>query len=387
MGHRSLTSLSIAAVVTTGMLLPVASMAGQSQAAAPRPAAPAPKAAAPAKPYTVPRTPWGDPDLQGVYNYATSTPMQRPRNAADKKVLSDEEAVDLQEELAEALNRDRRDGGAEADANRAYNDFWMDPLRMKLTQDKRTSLIIDPPDGRLPARVPLSPERQKEQQVAAEMNARFNNGFMESYTDGDVGNRCIIRRRNEGGGHPYLPSIYNNVAQILQVPGYVVIYAEMIHFSRIIPIDGRPHLPSNVKTWLGDPRGHWEGDTLVVETTNFRSDDSMGRPLGRTGVVWGGADAETYTITERFTRIGANQIDYTVTMADPHTWTRPITMLIPFNKTNYEIYEYGCQETNYDMYHWLSGARAREAKGETFDVAAATRRGGGADGGGEQEER
>jgi hypothetical protein len=310
--------------------------------------------------------------------------MQRPRSAGDKKVLTDDEAIDLQEELAEALNRDRRDGGAQADANRAYNDFWMDPLRMKLTQDKRTSLIIDPPDGRLPPTVPPTPEKQKERAVAAAMNARFNNGFMESYTDGDVGNRCIIRRRNEGGGHPYLPSIYNNVAQIFQAPGYVVIYAEMIHFSRIIPVDGRPHLPENVKTWLGDPRGRWEGDTLVVETTNFRADDSMGRPLGRTGVVWGGADPETYKITERFTRVGPDQIDYRVMMSDPRTWTRPMTLQIPFNKTDYQIYEYGCQETNYDMYHWLSGARAREAKGEVFDANAPGARGGD---GGDQEER
>src|SRR6202049_1438839 len=235
MSHSFLTSSGVLAVVVAVSLpaVPTARQAQTPAAKAPattaasgaaKTAAPG-KTAAPAKTWTAPRTPWGDPDLQGVYNYATSTPMQRPRNAGDKKVLTDDEAIDLQEELAEALNRDRRDGGAQADANRAYNDFWMDPLRMKLTQDKRTSLIIDPPDGRLPATVPPTPEKQKERAVAAAMNARFNNGFMESYTDGDVGNRCIIRRRNEGGGHPYLPSIYNNVAQIFQTPGYVVIYA------------------------------------------------------------------------------------------------------------------------------------------------------------------
>ena len=397
MSRRFLASLGALAVVS----LPAVLIAGQAQTTTAKPptmgttaskppatTTGAARAAAPAKTYTPPRTPWGDPDLQGVYNYATSTPMQRPRTAGDKTILSDEEAADLQEELAFALNRDRRDGGTQADANRAYNDFWMDPLRLKLTQDKRTSLIVDPPNGRMPSAVPPTPEKQKERAVAAAMNARFNNGFMDSYTDGDVGNRCIIRRRNEGGGHPYLPSIYNNIAQIFQTPGYVVIYAEMIHFSRIIPVDGRPHLSQDVKTWLGDSRGHWEGETLVVETTNFRSDDSMGRPLGRTGVVWGGADPDTYKITERFTRVAPDQIAYAVTMSDPHTWTQPITMMIPFNKTSDQIYEYGCQETNYDMYHWLSGARAREAKGEVFNPNAPGARAGGGEGGGaEQEER
>ena len=224
-----------------------------------------------AQEWTPPKTPWGDPDLQGIYNYGTSTPLQRPEEVGDKEVLSDEEAEVLQAEIARRLDRDRRDGGAEADVGRSYNDIWMDPARMRLTEDKRTSLIIDPPNGRLPPRVQreLTPE-QLQAQAAQDMSTRrFNTNFQESYLDMDVGNRCIIRRRNEGGGHPYLPAIYNNMAQILQSPGYVTIYAEMIHFARIIPVDGRPPLPDNVETWLGDPRGHWEGDTLVVETRNF----------------------------------------------------------------------------------------------------------------------
>ena len=144
---------------------------------------------------------------------------------------------------------------------------------------------------------------------------RFNTGFQESYLDMDVGNRCIIRRRNEGGGHPYLPAIYNNMAQILQAPGYVVIYAEMIHFARVIPVDGRPPLPDTVETWLGDPRGRWEGDTLVVETRNFVG--SNAHMVGRTGVVYGNANPETFSIVERFTRTGPETIDYRVTIADP----------------------------------------------------------------------
>jgi hypothetical protein len=227
--------------------------------------------------WTPPRTPWGDPDLQGIYNYGTSTPLQRPAHLADKPVLSEEEAAQLQKELAHRLDRDRRDGGNQADVSRSYNDSWMDPNRMRLTEDRRTSLIIDPPNGRMPARVKrtLTPEEEKARVEADMSTRRFNTGFMESYRDMDVGNRCIIRRRNEGGGHPYMPAIYNNMAQIFQAPGYVAIYSEMIHFSRIIPVDDRPVLPDNVETWLGDPRGRWEGNTLVVETRNFLSSGNV----------------------------------------------------------------------------------------------------------------
>src|SRR5688572_13890424 len=264
--------------------------------------------------WTPPRTPWGDPDLQGIYNYGTSTPLQRPQQVGDKQVLSDEEAEALQQDIARRLDRDRRDGGAQADVSRSYNEIWMDPARMKLTADKRTSLIVDPPDGRLPARVQrqLTPEEEKERAAADMSTRRFNTGFQESYRDMDVGNRCIIRRRNEGGGHPYLPAIYNNMAQIFQAPGYVVIYSEMIHFSRIIPVDGRPALPDNVETWLGDPRGRWEGNTLVVETRNFLSSADV----GRTGVVYGNANPKTYRLVERFTRVGPDEISYQVTIED-----------------------------------------------------------------------
>ncbi|MGH9253321.1 MAG: hypothetical protein ACRD3C_01995 [Vicinamibacterales bacterium] len=333
-----------------------------------------------AEEWTAPRTPWGDPDLQGIYNYGTSTPLQRPRQVSDKQVLSDEEATQLQADLAYRLDRDRRDGGSQADVSRSYNDAWMDPARMRLTADKRTSLIVDPPEGRIPARVqrPLTPAQEKARAAADLSTRRFNTGFQESYLDMDVGNRCIIRRRNEGGGHPYLPAIYNNMAQILQSPGYVVIYAEMIHFARVIPVDGRPHLPESVETWLGDARGRWEGNTLVVETKNFIAPDNV----GRTGVVYGNANPKTFHIVERFTRVGPDTIDYQVTLSDPDTWTQPFTILVPWNKTNEQVYEYQCQELNYDMYHWLHGAREREKRGEKFDPNAPDARGGdGAEGG------
>ena len=320
--------------------------------------------------WAAPRTPWGDPDLQGIYNYGTSTPLQRPAQVGGKQVMSDEEAEQLQEDLAFRLDRDRRDGGAQADVSRSYNDVWMDPARMRLTADKRTSLIIDPPDGRIPPRVErqLTPAEKLAQAEADLSTRRFNTGFQESYKDMDVGNRCIIRRRNEGGGHPYLPAIYNNMAQIFQSPGYVVIYSEMIHFARVIPVDGRAPLPDGVETWLGDARGRWEGNTLVVETRNFVG--SNAHMVGRTGVVYGNANPKTFTIVERFTRTGPETIEYQVTMSDPQTWTRPFTISVPWNKTNEQIYEYQCQEMNYDMYHWLHGAREREKRGERFDPNA-----------------
>ena len=376
MSRRFRISLGVLAIVV-GVVSALAALIAAGGQSTSTPAAAAAQTTA-ATSWTPPKTAWGDPDLQGIYNYGTSTPLQRPKQVGDKEVLSDEEAEALQEDIARRLDRDRRDGGAQADVSRSYNDVWMDPARMRLTADKRTSLIIDPPDGRLPARIqrPPTPAEQEAQAAQALSTRRFNTGFQESYRDMDVGNRCIIRRRNEGGGHPYLPAIYNNMAQILQSPGYVVIYAEMIHFARIIPVDGRPPLPEHVETWLGDPRGRWEGNTLVVETRNFVSSDE----IGRTGVVYGNADPKTFRIVERFTRTSPDTIEYQVTMSDPETWTRPFTISVPWNKTNEQIYEYQCQELNYDMYHWLHGAREREKRGEKFNPNAPDAAGeGGAD--------
>jgi hypothetical protein len=317
----------------------------------------APKAAAKAAPVTKKapefRTPWGDPDLQGVWNDATSTPLQRPTGVAGKDVLTDEEATGFQEELASDLSRDRRDGGPEIDVNRAYNEHWMDSRRLKITADHRTSLIVDPPDGRIPPLVPSSPEREKARAARAAANARFNAGLPNSYHDFSLPVQCIIRTDSP----PYLPTIYNNDFQIFQSPGYVVIAPEMIHSARIIPTDGRPHLNQDLHQWLGDPRGHWEGNTLVVETTNFRADD---------GVIFQNANPETYRITERFTRVDADTLNYEFTVSDPKTWTKPWTAVIPWTKIDpaEQMYEYACHEDNYDIVHFLSGARGREQRGE-----------------------
>ena len=311
------------------------------------------KAAAPAK-VSVPKTPWGDPDLQGVWNDATSTPLQRPGTVGAKDTLNDEEAEEFQQQLANDLSRDRRDGGAEADVNRAYNEHWMDSRRLKITADRRTSLIVDPPDGRIPPLVPLPPDREKARAARAAANARFNAGLPENYFDMSLPVRCIIRTDLV----PYLPTIYNNDFQIFQSPDYVVIAPEMIHSARVIPLDGRPHINKNLKQWLGDSRGHWEGNTLVVETTNFRSDD---------GGVYLNANAETFRITERFSRVDAKTINYEFRVEDPKTWTKPWTAVIPWTKIDPEeqMYEYACHEDNYDIVHFLSGAREREKRGET----------------------
>ena len=264
----------------------------------------------------------------------------------------DEEAVDFQKSLEFDLTRDRRDGGGDIDVNRAYNEHWMDSRRLKITADHRTSLIVDPPDGRIPPTVPLSTEREKARAARAAANTRFNAGLPAHYRDMSLPVRCIIRTDSP----PYLPTIYNNDFQIFQSPGYVVIGPEMIHSARVIPLDGRPHLGKNLKQWLGDSRGHWEGNTLVVETTNFRAGD---------GVIFLGANPETFRITERFTRVDAATLNYEFKVEDPTTWTKPWTAVIPWTKIDpaEQMYEYACHEDNYDMVHFLKGARERENKG------------------------
>ena len=312
------------------------------------------KAPAKTATWTVSHTPWGDPDLQGVWNDATSTPLSRPGGLSEKQLLTDEEAAEFQRELAYNLTRDRRDGGAQADVNRAYNEHWMDARRLTITKDHRTSLIVDPPDGRIPPLVPLSPERQQTRAARADAAARFAAGLPDNHEDLSLPVRCIIRTDSP----PYLPTIYNNDFQIFQSPGYVAIAPEMIHSARIIPVDGRPHIGSTLRQWLGDSRGHWDGNTLVVETSNFRTDQ---------GVIFQDADPATFRITERFTRVDAQTIHYEFTVEDPHTWTRPWTAMIPWTRIDpaEQMYEYACHEDNYDIVHLLHGARIREKNGET----------------------
>jgi hypothetical protein len=279
-----------------------------------------------------PRTPWGDPDLQGVWSIATITPLERPTALAGKQVLTEQEAAAAENERRTTGNQDRRDGaGTDADVARAYNDFWWD-RGTKVVSTRQTSLVVDPPDGRIPL---LTPEGQ------TRATARARRGY-DSWEDRSLWERCITI------GLPMIPGPYNNNYQILQTPGYVVILHEMIHDARIIPLDGRPHVAQNIRQWFGDSRGRWEGATLVVDTTNFT--DKVG---------FRGSSKESRLI-ERFTRTDAGTVRYEFTIDDPATFTKKWTVAIPMAKTDDQIYEYACHEGNYGMVNLLSGARVQE---------------------------
>ena len=355
MSRRFLASLGMAALVVV-VLSPVAAPAQDLERWSPKPEGQkqkrdplakngcvgcVAKTAKPAKTWTLPHTPWGDPDLQGLWNDATITPFQRPNGKlGEKDLLGDEEA----EEILDSISRNRRDGvGTDEDVARAYNDHWMD--HGTIVPDRRPSLIVDPPDGRIPPLVPPAPEGQKARAAREEAAAHFIAGAPWSAQEGSLPFRCIIRQDIP----PYRPSSYNNGFQIFQSPGYVVIMVEMIHSARIIPVDRRPHIGKNLRQWLGDTRGRWEGTTLVIETTNFRPDSPFG-----------GANADTFHLVERFTRVDADTINYEFRVEDPKTWTKPWAAMIPWNRTNGQVYEYACHEGNYDMVHLLAGGRARE---------------------------
>jgi hypothetical protein len=287
----------------------------------------------------VPRTPWGHPDLQGIWSSATITPFERPSEWAGKEFLTAEEAAAFEKRIRETTNMDRRDGaGTDADVARAYNDAWWD-RGTRVVPNRRTSLVIDPPDGKVP---PLTEEAQKRTQ--ARTDARNARGPADNPEDRNLWERCITR----GLPNVMLPGAYNNNYQIFQTPDYVVILAEMIHDARIVPLDGRGPAPQNVRLWMGDSVGRWEGDTLVVETTNF-TDKTNYRGSG-----------QTLHLIERFTRLSADVLDYRVTIDDPTTFTRPWTVALEATRTDGEIYEYACHEGNLGLEGILKGARAQE---------------------------
>ena len=297
--------------------------------------APLPAAAQAGSDWVAPRTPWGDPDLQGQWNSQTSTPLERPLDGplAGRGALSEDEA-----ETIETANRASFDLPPQAGSVGNYNAFWRD-IGTPLT---RTSLIIDPPDGRIP---PLSAEG--EARIAAERAERSTRGPSNSpdtYEDLSPWTRCISRGWNGIG------SWYSSNYQIFQAPGYVIVFQELIHEARVIPLDGRAHVPESIRLWMGDSRGRWEGDTLVVVTTNFGPKTSS----------WGSRD--TLHLTERYTRVDADTIDYRFTIDDPHTFTRPWTVSRPMTRIadRRSIFEYACHEGNYAMEGILAGARAAE---------------------------
>jgi hypothetical protein len=288
------------------------------------------------------KTPWGDPDLQGTWSNQTLTPLERPREFADKPVLTEAEAAAYEKRLVDAGNVDNRNPGTVQDVNLAYNQVWWDRGN-RIVADRRTSLIVDPPDGRIPA---LTPAAQKRRDV--DRTASDGEKFAASWLDFDVYSRCIIR-----SALPRLSTGYNNNYEIVQSPGFVAIMQEQMHETRIIPLGAGPHLPETVRQWLGDSRGHWEGSTLVVETTNF-TDEGRGSTFQYA--------TKNMTLVERFTRTGDRAIDYQFTVSDPGTWTRPWTARLPWNRIDGLIYEYACHEGNLGMEHMLSAARAAERK-------------------------
>jgi hypothetical protein len=317
-----------AAAATAVALVAAAGAQGTSSAAqtAPRRGASASNA---------PRTPWGHADLQGVWTNSTTTPLERPADLAEKAVLTEEERRVRDADVASRVSFDR---ASSLPGVGAYNEFWMERGAL----NHRTSLVIDPPDGKIPAMTAAGQARASA--LAADRKARRD----ESYETLTAYDRCISRSLPGA----MLPGFYNHNYQIVQTRDYVVILVEMIHDARIVPLDGRPHVSGAIRSWLGDSRGRWDGDTLVIETRNVND------KVFERGVLFGvGSDLQ---LTERFRRTGANSMDYEFTVNAPSAFTRPWTVAAPMARIDGAIYEYACHEGNYSVPNILKGARAQE---------------------------
>ncbi|MEE2965380.1 MAG: hypothetical protein VX427_14710 [Acidobacteriota bacterium] len=300
---------------------------------------------------TGPRTAWGDPDLQGVWDYWTFTPLERPEEFADRDQLTAEEAaVVAQRSNAEALARD--EPPPPGDVGGYSQAVWTD--RARATALTQPSLLVDPPNGKLPAMTAAATARAQADASAGGYPVRLRVGGINE--DGPeargAAERCLL---GFSTGPPMLPAGYNNNVQLFQAPGWVVLLNEMVHDVRVVPLDGRDALPSNLQQWLGSSRGHWDGDTLVVETTNFTNKTGS---FNTSFVSWG--SAEHLTLVERFTRVDADTVMYEWTVNDPDTWTQAFTGQFPMLRADEPLYEYACHEGNYGMQNLLSGARAAE---------------------------
>jgi hypothetical protein len=284
-----------------------------------------------------PRTPDGHPDLQGFWTNATITPLERPRELGAKEFYTDEEAAEVRKRAMVPANTAAR-GGTEA--HYEFTQFGLDRTQAQVAHSLRTSLIVGP-EGRVP---PLTEDARRRN---AERAANAKGHEFDGPESRGIQERCLVWG-NEGP--PMLPPGYNSYLQIVQSPGYVMILQEMIHDARIIPLDGRPPLASNLRRWLGESRGRWDGDTLVVETTNF-TDKTNFR-----------GSRDTLHVVERFTRVDEQTIRYEFTVDDPTTWVKPWSAEMPLAKDKGPIYEYACHEANYGMANNLSGARATEKK-------------------------
>lgn len=290
----------------------------------------------------LPRTSDGRPDLQGIWTNATITPLERPRELADKVFFTEEEAAAYEARAGQRNDADRRSGDRGADLAVGYNAFWWD-RGTRVVSTRRTSIVVDPPDGRIPA---LTPGAQARATARAEARRRRPADGPE---DRSLADRCIVRANT---GPPMLPAGYNNNYQILQTSRHVAIAIEMIQYARIIPLDPpddvRPHPTGQIRQWLGDSRGQWDGDMLVVETTNF-TDRTNFRGSG-----------ENLRVVERFSRVDDETLLYQFTVEDPESFSRPWSGEIPMKKVEGPIFEYACHEGNYSMDNILSAARAEE---------------------------
>ena len=308
----------------------------------------------------VPRTAWGAPDLGGVWDYNSLTPLERPSEYEGREFLTDEEAGQIIRQAVENAGVDQRATDPKIDIEGAYNAFWTDHPTT-LPPDRRTSLVIDPPDGRLPALTAAAQVREdfwranRVPPIRAPLLLAFQAGDNPARTPEDFGlsERCIV---GFSAGPPLNGGSYNSNLQVFQTPDHIVLFTEMVHQARIVPLDGRPHVSPVIRQWLGDARGYWDGDTLVVESRNFTPKRSSFITASTNAVGEGGA----LHLTERFTRIDGDTLHYEYTVNDPVTFTRPFTVSQMLTSTDGPIFEYACHEGNYGLPNALAGARAKE---------------------------
>jgi len=324
---------------------------------------------------SISRAPDGHPELQGIWTNATITPLERPAEFPGRASITDNEAAVFEKRALDNSSLDRRDGGSGKPTVGGYNNLFVDKGTelARVDGEKRTSLIVDPPDGKIPPMTPDGHKRVANLRLRADegggggggdLSATINRGDVfaatggisgtyDSIKDRPLSERCILGFGSTSGP-PMMPVLYNNTYEIVQTPGAIMILVEMVHDIRVIHMDGRPHLPSSVRQWLGDSIGHWEGDTLVVETTNFTDQ-----------TTFYGSD-QNLKVIERFRRVDAQTMLYRVTIDDPTSFAKPWTLEYPFLATAGPVYEYACHEGNYAMPDILGGARRQEKlAGET----------------------
>jgi hypothetical protein len=336
----------IVACITLGLAGAVAGRHPPASAQSPS----SPTARSQGTPAPVARTPWGDPDLQGTWDFTTITPLERPASLAGREFLTEREAAALEKQVNEQrFETENRSPGSLGAAGRPTSDpgiynlgWWWEPEGRKVVRTRRTSLVVDPADGRLP---PLTAQAEATRRARDADRARSH-----SAADLPLAERCIM---GFNSGPPMVPGPYNNLVQLFQSPGYVVIVNEMVHDARIVPLDSRARVGDALRFWTGDSRGRWDGDTLVVETRNFtdHGTGTFGAP---------GLSDRNMRLVERFTRVDGNALVYRFTVDDPTVWSRPWTAEVPMTRIEGFVMEYACHEGNYGLASILSGARAAE---------------------------